>query len=293
MTWAVTAVVFTRVGRATSPVAVNAFKTSLAAVIFTAVIGWRFGAAYVARIAPADVALLSLSGLIGLTLGDSLLFRSYLELGTRRAVLVFSLNPVMGAVGGVIFLGERLGAQAILGMALALGGVAWVIVERPEGDENGALSLARLRSHLSLGVFLALGAALAQAAGALIAKPCLAHLATLPATWIRMSSGALGLVAVGLAGRRLPHWWRGLVSREFLPVMVPATIMGPFLGVWCMFFSLAHTQTGITLTLLSTTPIWLLLLNVLWHRERVNLREVVGIVVAIAGIAVLMLRPAA
>jgi drug/metabolite transporter (DMT)-like permease len=299
MVWAATAIVFTRVGRETGPVAVNTFKTGLAALIFTAIVAVRAAGGRAHGIGGADAGLLALSGLIGLTLGDSLLFLSFLEMGPRRALLVFSLYPVMGAVGGRVFLGERLGAQGLAGMGLALAGVAWVILERPEREEGAGAGIdlvsrrgfAALRGPLTLGVLAALGAALGQSSGALIAKPALARVDTLSATWVRMSAGAVGLVVAGLAGRRFAAWRAGFARPGILAPMLAATLAGPVFGVWCMFYSLGHALTGVTLTLLATTPVWLMVINVAWHRERINSREVVGILLTMAGIAVLMVRP--
>ena len=149
-------------------------------------------------------------------------------------------------------------------------------------------AIVTLRRHLSVGVLAGLGAALGSASGALIAKPALRHLETLPATWVRMCGGAAGLLAAGLFTGRLAAWRRGVVTREFAPKMVLASVCGPFIGVWCMFYALRTTESGVALTLLATTPVWLLLLNVAWHRERVTAREVAGVVLAMAGIATLM-----
>lgn len=297
MIWAGTSSFFARAGRATSPAAVNAFKTTAGALIFTLalVLGGHLPLEGMTR---ADGARLVLSGLVGLTLGDSLLFRSFVELGARRASLVYSSYPVMGAIGGAIFLGEHLGGRAILGMTLALGGIAWVILERPEGSvatasaEGSVVDRAmnHIRHHLSVGVLAGLGAALGSASGALIAKPALGHLDTTPATWVRMSGGAAGLLVAGAATGRLAAWGRAIVTREWAPRMIAASIAGPFAGVWCMFYALRTTESGVALTLLATTPVWLLAYNAVGRRERVSPREIVGVLLAMAGIAVLMTR---
>ncbi|MFH1679545.1 MAG: DMT family transporter [Candidatus Eisenbacteria bacterium] len=107
--WSTTSIVFTSAGRAASPVAVNAFKTVMGTLLFAAALAIRDGAAIGRGISGEDAALLALSGFIGLSIGDSFLFRSFVTLGTRRAMLVFSMNPVIGALGGTSFSGSGSG----------------------------------------------------------------------------------------------------------------------------------------------------------------------------------------
>ena len=135
--WASTAIVFTSAGRIATPTATNTFKTVAAVFLFGAVLIARDGVPWGRGVAPFDVALLGVSGLFGLSLGDSLLFRGFVVLGTRRAMLVFSLNPVIGAVGGFLFLGERLGLTGIAGMAIALSGIALVVGEKRRAVPDG------------------------------------------------------------------------------------------------------------------------------------------------------------
>ena len=119
--------------------------------------------------------------------------------------------------------GMVVACSAIAGMALALAGIAVVILERPEGAAPAAASfegnavdraLETIRRHLSAGVLAGLGAALGSAAGALIAKPALGHLETTAATWVRMCGGAAGLLVGGLLTGRLGAWGRGIAHRE-------------------------------------------------------------------------------
>lgn len=296
--WSVTSIVFANAGRAGSPVAVNAFKTLAGAILFAAAILLRDGSGAASGIAGRDALLLALSGFIGLSIGDSLLFRAFVTLGTRRAMLLFSLNPLLGAVGGYLFLREAIGTLALVGMAVALAGVSLVIGDRrkaaPDGLTGGAANgrgePVGAPNVLGLGILYAFGAALGQASGALIIKSSLSRVDTLTATAIRMAAGACGLLLVGGATGRLARWTVLLARGGRLMRLVAASVLGPFIGVYLMVLSLDRAPTGVALTLLSTTPIWLLLLGAWLQKDRPSKKEVVGAFVALAGVALLVLR---
>ena len=57
-----------------------------------------------------------------------------------------------------------------------------------------------------------------------------------------------------------------------------------------MVIALDRAPTGIALTLMTTTPIWLLPLGWAFQGDRPSLREAVGACVAIGGVALLLVR---
>ena len=70
--------------------------------------------------------------------------------------------------------------------------------------------------------------------------------------------------------------------------MSAASVLGPFLAIFLMLYSLKNTPAGVTLTLLATAPVWLLPLGALLQKDHPSARETVGVMVAIAGIALLL-----
>jgi drug/metabolite transporter (DMT)-like permease len=76
---------------------------------------------------------LGLSGIVGLTLGDLFLFQTFIAIGPRLGMLMMSLAPVIAGISAWLFLSEAMGGFQILGVALTLAGVAWVVLERGGG----------------------------------------------------------------------------------------------------------------------------------------------------------------
>jgi drug/metabolite transporter (DMT)-like permease len=282
--WANSSLLFTKAGARSTPVAANAFKVTAATLLFTATLWIRDGGPVPHGVASADVLRLAASGVLGLTLGDSLLFKAYLAIGTRRAMLLQSMSPVFGAFGALAILHEHLGIQAWLGIFVALAGVVMVISEK--GD---ATPLGHPR-RVGPGVMLGLGAALGQASGALFAKAALERVDTLMASQIRLASAAVVMLVVATLLRRLRGWARLLSNREVLWRVSLGSLVGPFVAIWLMIVSLDLARTGVALTLMATTPIWLLPLGWMFQGDRPSPREAMGAVVAIAGVAILLLR---
>ena len=65
---------------------------------------------------------LVLSGLIGIFIGDSLLFTAVGRIGPRRAGVLFALNAPIAALLGWLVLGETLGPAAVAGISLTVAG---------------------------------------------------------------------------------------------------------------------------------------------------------------------------
>lgn len=282
--WACTSLLFTTTGRWVSPVATNLFKTVAATALFGAFLLFRHGVPFDPHLDAWQVVLLALSGVLGLTLGDSLLYLGYQILGTRRAMLVQSLHPLLGTLAAWVIFSETLGGQAWLGIVLAMTGTAVVILDRV-----GALPVGE-RGRVRTGVLLCLGAAAGQASGALCAKAALVDADPFGATQVRVGAGAIALVVFALARGRLALWTRGLAQRRVLWRLAIASALGPFLAIWLMLIALQQAPVGVALTLLSMAPLWLLPLGAIFQRDIPSGREVFGALLAIAGIAALLLR---
>lgn len=232
------------------------------------------------------VAVLGLSGVLGILLGDTLNFAAVGRIGPRRAGAIFALNAPMAAVLGWVLLGERLGGQAWAGIAVTVAGVALAILGRPA---SGAHRLEQVRGGLRVGVALGLGAALGQAAGALIARPYMAGgLDPYVGSLIRVGASglAMGMVAALPLSPKGPQEVTGKVL--FLTGLT--ALIGLLLGMTLFLYALQGSQTGIIATLSATSPV--IILPLLWLRtgQRPTLTSWAGAGLAVAGLALIFTR---
>jgi drug/metabolite transporter (DMT)-like permease len=114
---------------------------------------------------------------------------SRVDAGT--AAFVSQVSPVAIALLAAVVLRERLTMRAVVGMALAFGGVTIIAFGASSGVEGDLL-----------GVLLCLAAALSYAVGAVLEKPLVARLPALQITWIACTVGALVSLPFGDTLRR-------------------------------------------------------------------------------------------
>lgn len=281
--WAMTGIIASDAIRALGAFHFNLIRQVFVSLILAAVVlmsgalalpGWQ------------AVAVLAVSGVVGILLGDTLNFAAVGRLGPRRAGAVFALNAPMAALLGWAVLGERLGWQAGLGIAVTVAGVALAILGRPP---SGAHRLESIRGGLGVGVLFGLGAALGQATGALIARPYMAGgLDPYVGSLIRV--GASGLAMGVVAALPLAPPRPREVSGRVLLLTGATALIGLLLGMTLFPYALQGSQTGIIATLSATSPV--IILPLLWLRtgQRPTLTSWAGAALAVAGLGLIFTR---
>jgi drug/metabolite transporter (DMT)-like permease len=280
----VTALAFESAGKRIGSLAVN-FIRLVMAVFFLA------GAAWLMRgvALPTDATLhawiwLSISGLIGFTIGDLCLFEAFVVIGSRRSMLLMSLVPPMTAVIGWAVMGEVLTLQEWTGMALTVGGVAWVISERQPARDGAATPGPAIG-----GLLLGLGGALGQAVGLVLSKYGMEDYSALAATQIRVFAGIVGFAVLFAFIGWWPRVWRGLRNREGMVGTTVGAFFGPFLGVTGSLLAVKYTQAGVAATIMAIVPVLIIPPAVVLYKEKVTLRAFVGAVAAVVGVGLLFL----
>jgi drug/metabolite transporter (DMT)-like permease len=289
--WAMASIIFSRLGKSVSALALNWLKCAIALGLMFAVLAVLDGHLWPNGLSLMETGLLAASGLVGLTVGDTAFFGALNRLGARRTLLFAALSPPMTALMAVPVLGEPLGAPLVVGMSLTMGGVVWVISERHGGGDHLQIrdQDGRMTTAMKWGIGYAVTAAFCQALGNVLTKLGGSQITALEISIVRLAFGVLGLtVVLGVVGRMVGTLTTMRRPRTALMV-VSATFLGTFLGIWLMNAGLRYTYVGIASTLSSTSPIFILPLAYLFDGERLTLRSVGGAAVAVAGVAVLFL----
>lgn len=279
--WAVSSVVYGRLGQRISPLLLNLLKGAIA-IIF---LGLTLAIARetLPPFIPVPIAFLLISGVIGIGLGDTAYFSALNSLGARRTLLFEILAPPMAAVLALIFLNERLSAIAWGGIFLTILGVAWVIGER---TSHSVLE----RQQARRGIFWAFLAAVAQASGAVLSRAALAGspISPLWSSLLRLSAGTLCVLF--LLGLRRPQRQSPQATPVFtlrlVGVIMVTAFASTYLAIWLQQTSLKFAATGIAQTLSATSPVFVLPIAAALG-EKISLRAILGVLVAIAGIAIL------
>ncbi|MCQ2224050.1 MAG: DMT family transporter [Bacteroidaceae bacterium] len=239
---------------------------------------------------------LSLSGFVGYVLGDYCLFNSYIVIGSRFGQLFMTLASPFAALAAWILLGETLSWTALLGMFVCMSGIGMSVLSR--GDEKHVHFKLPLR-----GILLGIGAGAGQGVGLVLSKVGMAHYSELvPATdematnlipfASTMMRAVMGLIAfsIAMAYTRQFHKLPQIVhDRKAFFAGMGAVILGPFIGVSLSLMAVQMAPAGVAQTLMSLTPIFILLPSKMLYKTRITPLEVIGAIIAVAGASLLFL----
>lgn len=173
------------------------------------------------------------------------------------------------------------------GMLLTIAGIAMVIfVRNPDSSEKSRT--AKL-AHPLKGVLLALGAAVGQGVGLVLSKLGMGSYDPFAASQIRVLAGVAGFAMVFTFFRK----WNGLPAvikdRKAMKWLIVGSIFGPFLGVSFSLMAVQHTKAGIAQTIMSLVPVLIIPPSLLINKEKPKVREIIGALIAVAGVTVFFL----
>ena len=286
--WAVGSHLFGRIGRSgeVPPGAMNLGKCVAALGLFaaTALVFGALGGHVVPVVSTRAGGWLVASGFVGLALGDGAYFQAIVTIGVRRALLLLSTAPVFAAVGGVVFLGERLGPREWAGILAVMIGVGLVVYERD------AVTADRAPQSLTVaGVLFGAAAGLGQATGSLMSRAAMAEGVTaLDAALVRLPAGVVGILILAALSRRLVGYTRALRRPGVMGAVAGSAAIGTYVGIWLSQFAIGATaKTATASALLATSPIFALPLGKWLNGDRITPRAVAGTFAACAGLYLL------
>lgn len=290
--WTTCSILFAAAGRRIGALSVNAYRIAMAVVLL--------GAAHVilhGSVVPSANSTqwfyLGLSGVAGLALGDFGYFGALVFLGPRRGVLLMAMSPIFAAVSAYFVLGEVLAPWDVIGIAVTLGGVTWVVIEK---EVHSSEIPAAPRQKL-YGILSGLGGAVGQGLGLVLSKygmlvaggDASRPLNPLSATLLRMIvAAAFVWIAVTVSGR-LPIVLGARKNTAAITRTFAGAVTGPFAGVWLSMVAVTYAVAGVAATLMSLMPV--MVIPILWilYRQRTSSRGIIGAAVAVAGVAILFL----
>lgn len=227
---------------------------------------------------------LSLSGIIGLSLGDAFLFQALVSVGPRLGTLLLSLAPIFGSIIAWVFFGEILTALQITGIVLALAGIAWVVMshEEPPNTPHG---------HTRRGVIFGVLAGLGQAVGLVLSKQGMfGEFSPFQANAIRMLASVIFIWAWTAFDSELRKTFTTLREKpQVLGWLALGAFVGPVLGVTASLLAVQHAEIGVASTLMALPPVIVLPISYFVFKEKIGWQAIVGTILAIAGVAVLFL----
>lgn len=214
-------------------------------------------------VSPLALSLLLLSGFAGLCAGDIFLFRAFTTLGPARSLVLYSFQPLMLGIYGFFFLSQIFTANQTLAVICMLICIFIFMLER-----NKMTGSWDMKSFVwaFLGITLdAMGVMLTREAYEL--EP---SLETFQVNVIRCVGALVGFLMISPKSYlTLPKDVWSLRKRE-ITLLLGAAVGGCFFSLTLYLAAVKYAHVG-TLTAISITgPVWVSLLECLYHRRLPN-----------------------
>jgi drug/metabolite transporter (DMT)-like permease len=226
---------------------------------------------------------LSVSGLIGFVLGDLFLFKSYTIIGAWFAMLMMTLAPPLAALFGWIILGETMNLKSLAGMILTLIGITIALFSKDH--ENNKIAIHKP----FMGILFAFFGALGQALGIVFSKYGMQEYSPFPSTQIRIITGIVGFALIITLSGRWNKVLAALKDRKGMTAITTGSFFGPFLGVSFSLMAVKYTSTGIASTIMAMVPILIIPPSIFLFHHTVTVREIIGTVLSVGGVALFFL----
>jgi drug/metabolite transporter (DMT)-like permease len=274
--WGIAVVLFKRAGETMPPLALNAFKGAIGAALMPLTLAVA-GIDFVPDVSAADWALLVASGVVGITVADTLFFFSLEKLGAGlTAVVDTSYTPIIVSLSAVV-LGERLTAFELVGAALIMGAL---VVGSAAGPAPG-----RSRRDIAAGVIVGVLGLGLMAAGIIMIKGLLDRpdVDTIWATWVRVLGGFLGVLPLLALHPRRRALLGSLRPSRAWGVAALAAVSGSYIAMIAWVGGMKYCEVSRAALLNQLSTIFIFIFATVFLKERLTVRRSLAIALAVAG----------
>jgi drug/metabolite transporter (DMT)-like permease len=277
--WALVAIFYKNIGRKVSSAGMNIGKSLVATLCLAIVL-------FIRGFEPIDTKtlfLLIMSGILGISLGDTFFFMALYRLRPSMAVVMTTLIPVLTVLFSVLFLNEHFSIKCWAGITLTIIGIA-IVLSKNNPDFLGK------KNSLS-GIIYGLLTSFCCAASIIFSKCALVSISALEASFIRHIAGLLLLMMWGIASSNLKSWLKPLqTDMSLIGKLFFASFLGTFLGTLFCLLGLKYAPATIATVLNSTSPLFILPLSYIILKERIANNAIIGSMLAVAGVCLVLME---
>ena len=226
--------------------------------------------------------MLFISGIIGITVGDTLFFASLQYLGPKVQIIFFMMGQVLTAILGILILKELPFLVQWIGIFVTIIGVAIVLWNKIFTESSNRKTNIR-------GIVFGILAMLCFSSAMIIAKQAMITVSALSAVMIRMIAGTLGMLIYGLFTKQIVTWLNPIQNRKMITFFFLSVFVVTYGGFWLGLVALKNLNVVIASTLGATEPLFVLPLALFILKERITFLEILGALFTTIGIIIIVL----
>jgi drug/metabolite transporter (DMT)-like permease len=297
LSWTLCVFPFTEASRRLGPNATNLLRLILAVLLLSVAAIFTSSMTFVDLFTTPNLEnwlWLGLSGILGLALGDFLGFTMYAILGTRIGSIFTTMSPGVALFLGFFLLNETINYIGIIGIFITVGGIIWLTLSKNEKAKIPDLGHGKIEKGILFGIL----AALCQGVGLVFAKKGLSSpvdghtLNAIHATWIRMIAATIAIFVNTIIRGQSKNLFEIIKENKQNGVffVVLGTIFGPVVGVSLSLYAISLIEVGVAQTIFSLVPVFVLPLAYLFYKEKITLKALLGVLIAVSGVILLIWR---
>lgn len=234
---------------------------------------------------PTDVTwenlkIISLSGFIGMFLGDLFLFKAYNMIGARVTMLIMALSPIIVSIIDFLFLGVTLFTIQIFAILITCLGIILVIFKTEDKKISLGFSVK--------GLFYAFLATLGQSLGVILTKLGSTTYDSLATSQIRLGVAIFFFGTVVLYEGKARETIKMITSKRALSLLLIGTFFSVF-GIAALIEAFKSANASIASTISSTSPIIMIPCSILFYKEKIRKNEIIGAIISVVGLSIFFL----
>ena len=229
-----------------------------------------------------------ISGLIGIFLGDTLLFLALQRIGPRRNNILFALAAPFTIILNILILNEKMDLFEFVGCLFVFIGVVIAITYGTK--KNNTHRWEKIEGSIKIGIIFGILAALGQAVGIIMMKPILnAGADPIASAAIRTTISAI-LLSFTYFSKHQMIVDKSKYSLNIILKTIVSGFLGMALGMSLLLIALQKGDAGIIATLSSTSPIMILFLIWIITKKTPTFGAWFGTLFAIGGTALIFIN---
>ena len=279
--WALGVVMYKKSVGFVAPFSLNVFKNCVAFVLLAGTTV-ALGQSRSISVPPKDLAIILVSGALGIGVSDSFYFMALSRIGASRTALMDCLYSPFVIFFSILMLNEKLAPLSIVGGLLILSSVT-VSTQRHFGHSID-------RKQLWTGCAFAVAAMATVGFAVVLVSPLLPRY---PLAWVSTVRMAGGIIFVLLVVPVHPN--RKSVYEAFRPQpgwkwMLLGTFFGSYLSLMCWLAGFKYAHAGVAALLNQTSTVIIVLLAALFLHEPLTKLKLVAVGMAFIGVALVLYR---
>lgn len=277
--WAMGAILFKKISENVSPLGMTFAKGIVGCVL----LGIVYCIEGFTTLSSHVLLLLFVSGIIGISIGDTLFFVSLKNLGPKTQVILFMFGQIITAIFGIVIFSEYPTLIQYLGIALTLVGVSSVLWSKIYSSSSSISTSIK-------GVIFGLLSMLFFSFSLILVKSAMGEISTIGATFYRILSGTIGVTLFGLFGNKIHGWMTPFKNDiKMIPFFIMSVTIVMFGGFWLSLVAIKYVNIGVASALNATEPLFVLPFAYFIMKEKIEKIEIFGAVCSVIGIILLTL----